>query len=286
MTFYPIGMQVFGWRAAWRSTLHLLARQRARTIQRRLRRSGRSASAWWPMESTPSSSCPDPSERPRDPHEILCVGRASDPNKGIQTLIEALGCTPPARCDVFLTLVDDDHPENVARKRAAAARAWASACDIVGRVPTERAARALPPRRPGGGARRDTRASGCPPQRPWPAAHRWSPPAAGALPEVIATGGGGRARSERDDAKSARNRAVAEAAGSPMPERRQSPGARQDARVWRPPTRGPAWRAATAEVYAELALATAARAGRPEHDDVGQTGHAPGPCASRPASTG
>src|SRR5512145_846199 len=53
---------------------------------------------------------------PRDPHEILCVGRASDPNKGIRTLIEALALLPGS---VRLTLVDDDAAGNPARKRAA-----------------------------------------------------------------------------------------------------------------------------------------------------------------------
>jgi glycosyltransferase involved in cell wall biosynthesis len=51
----------------------------------------------------------------RDANEILCVGRASDPNKGIGNLIESLARLPhPLR----LTLVDDDHPDNPARKRA------------------------------------------------------------------------------------------------------------------------------------------------------------------------
>jgi len=51
----------------------------------------------------------------RSPNEILCVGRASDPNKGIENLIEALARLPR---NLRLTLVDDDHPDSLARKRA------------------------------------------------------------------------------------------------------------------------------------------------------------------------
>jgi len=51
----------------------------------------------------------------RSPNEILCVGRASDPNKGIGNLIEALARLPR---NLRLTLVDDDHRDSLARKRA------------------------------------------------------------------------------------------------------------------------------------------------------------------------
>jgi len=51
----------------------------------------------------------------RSPNEILCVGRASDPNKGIGNLIEALARLPR---NLRLTLVDEDHPDSLARKRA------------------------------------------------------------------------------------------------------------------------------------------------------------------------
>ena len=51
---------------------------------------------------------PDPSVE-RSSAELVCVGRASDPNKGIRTLIEALPLLPKA---VTLTLVDNDHPDN------------------------------------------------------------------------------------------------------------------------------------------------------------------------------
>ncbi len=51
----------------------------------------------------------------RNVDEILCVGRASDPNKGIGNLIESLAQLPH---HLRLTLVDDDHPKNPARERA------------------------------------------------------------------------------------------------------------------------------------------------------------------------
>jgi glycosyltransferase involved in cell wall biosynthesis len=57
---------------------------------------------------------PDPDVQ-RNPTEILCVGRASDPNKGIENLIEALARLPH---HLTLTLVDSDHPESSVRKRA------------------------------------------------------------------------------------------------------------------------------------------------------------------------
>jgi len=51
---------------------------------------------------------PDPGVA-RRPDEILCVGRSSDPNKGIRTLIGALAKLPDG---VRLVLVDDDHSDN------------------------------------------------------------------------------------------------------------------------------------------------------------------------------
>jgi glycosyltransferase involved in cell wall biosynthesis len=65
--------------------------------------------------------------------ELLCVGRAGDPNKGIQTLVAAL-----ALCDthVNLTLVDDDHKDNPAWKWAREAGV-AERMHITGRVPTD-----------------------------------------------------------------------------------------------------------------------------------------------------
>ena len=56
---------------------------------------------------------PDPTV-PRGERTLLCVGRASDPNKGIRTLLEALVRLPG---DVSLTLVDS--PDSEARSWAA-----------------------------------------------------------------------------------------------------------------------------------------------------------------------
>jgi glycosyltransferase involved in cell wall biosynthesis len=51
---------------------------------------------------------PDPSVEKHE-SELLCVGRSTDPNKGIRTLIQALARLPSR---VRLTLVDDDSPDN------------------------------------------------------------------------------------------------------------------------------------------------------------------------------
>ncbi len=57
---------------------------------------------------------PDPAVE-KNPGEILCVGRSSDPNKGIRSLIGALAKLPEwAR----LTLVDDDNSDNRVRRWA------------------------------------------------------------------------------------------------------------------------------------------------------------------------
>lgn len=57
---------------------------------------------------------PDPAA-PRTPAEILCVGRAGDPTKGVDTLVDALALLP---AHATVTLVDQDHPMNRARGRA------------------------------------------------------------------------------------------------------------------------------------------------------------------------
>ena len=67
--------------------------------------------------------CPDQSVA-KIAGEILCVGRASDPNKGVKTLVEALSRLPES---VSLTLVDNDHPDNEIFK-------WAHAEGVVDRL--------------------------------------------------------------------------------------------------------------------------------------------------------
>jgi glycosyltransferase involved in cell wall biosynthesis len=126
MTFYPIGMQSFV----------------ARRIEKVLTSSGASAAmiardfgvrperiAMLANGVATDFYRPDPNVQ-RSANEILCVGRASDPNKGIRTLLEALARLPGA----MLTLVDSDHPENPARKWAREL-GCADRVHIAGRVP-------------------------------------------------------------------------------------------------------------------------------------------------------
>ena len=182
MTFYPIGMQS----VVARRLERVLTSSRAsateierdfgvRAEQLRMVANGVDTDLY----------TPDPSVA-RDPNEILCVGRASDPNKGLHTLVEALAQLP---APIHLTLVDDDHPDNEARKRARAL-GCADRLSLVGRIPNEelvslyrRAALVVVPSRYEGFGLPAAEAMAC--ATPVVATR------AGALPEVIGTGGGG-----------------------------------------------------------------------------------------------
>ena len=247
MTFYPIGMQSTVARRIER--IFTSSEASAREIERdfgvrreRLRMVANGVDT--------ELYSPDPAVA-RDPGEILCVGRASDPNKGIVTLVEAIARLPAGP---RLTLVDDDHPDNEARKRARAL-GCADRVRITGRVPTEqllhfyrRAALVVVPSRYEGFGLPAAEAMAC--ETPVVAT------AAGALPEVVRTGGGGLLVPKDDPDALARG--ITELLE--RPERRAELGARGrrgivDAYSW------PRIAAATAEAYVE---AMALRRGRPE----------------------
>jgi glycosyltransferase involved in cell wall biosynthesis len=246
MTFYPIGMQSFVARRL--DAIFTSSAASAGEIERdfgveraRLRMVANGVDT--------ELFCPDPAVT-RDAGEILCVGRASDPNKGVATLVDALALLPPR---VRLTLVDDAAGENGALKRARAL-GIADRVDLVGRVPTDRlielyrrAALCIVPSRYEGFGLPAAEALAC--GTPVVATH------AGALPEVVGDCG---ALVPADDAAAlaAGIRSLLDA-----PEARAAMAERGRERIeslyaW------PRIAAATAAVYEELVSSRAAAAAR------------------------
>ncbi len=111
MTFYPTGMQAFvarrvdGLFTSSTVSAHEIRRDfGVRSERIRMVANGVDTVLFHPNPGVKRNST-----------EILCVGRAADPNKGIENLIEALARLPR---DLTLTLVDCNHPDSAARRRA------------------------------------------------------------------------------------------------------------------------------------------------------------------------
>ncbi len=250
MEFYPVGMQAFVARRLERvltssqASAGEIARDFGVTPARlRMVWNGLDTTLFRPLPGTP-----------RSPSELLCVARASDPNKGVVGLIDALARLPH---EVTLTLVDEDDPRNPGRLRAQAL-GCASRLRIVGRVDNEelvrlynRATLVVVPSRYEGFGLPAAEAMAC--GTPVVAC------ASGALPEVLEIGGGGRLVPPGD------SEALAKEIGRLLeqPEARAELGARGRAGVvgafaW------PRVAEATVAVYREvLAERAARRRGRP-----------------------
>jgi len=178
--FYPVEMQGFVARRLDR--VFTSSEVSARQIERDFRvPAGRLAMLANGLDT--ELFAPDPSVA-RSASELLCVGRASDPNKGIPTLIRALARLP---APVTLTLVD---------ARESEARRWARelGCGerlrVTGRVETaelvrlyRRAALVVVPSRFEGFGLPAVEAMAC--------GAAIVATSAGALPEVVGVGGGG-----------------------------------------------------------------------------------------------
>jgi glycosyltransferase involved in cell wall biosynthesis len=270
MTFYPVGMQASVARRIDRVFTSSAAS--ARQLERdfgidpaRLSMVANGVDTDW--------FCPDPAAQ-RDPAEILCVGRASDPNKGVATLVEALALL---KGPAHLTLVDEDHAENPARVRAEEL-GCAHRIRILGRVSApellalyRRAALVAVPSRFEGFGLPAAEAMAC--GTPVVAT------SAGGLAEVLRRGGGG-VLVPRDSPQ-----ALAKAIASLLeqPEARARLGSQgrcgiAQAYSW------PSVAAATAEVYAETLAEARARRGRPASTTTSASDGSRRASASRPPS--
>jgi glycosyltransferase involved in cell wall biosynthesis len=111
MEFYPVGMQSFVARRL--DAVVTSSSTSAAEIARDFRvRPERLHMVWNGLDTDRFRPRRDVS---RSPHELLCVARASDPNKGVLTLVRALAALPPP---VTLTLVDEDHAGHEGRTLA------------------------------------------------------------------------------------------------------------------------------------------------------------------------
>jgi glycosyltransferase involved in cell wall biosynthesis len=124
--FYPIGMQRFVVKRLERvlTSSESSARQ---IVDDFGVRADRVVNVWNGIDT--DYFCPDEQVK-RSDAEVVCVGRAADPNKGIKTLVQALARLPE---HVTLTLVDSDHPDNEIFKWAGAATVG-ERLNVVGRV--------------------------------------------------------------------------------------------------------------------------------------------------------
>jgi glycosyltransferase involved in cell wall biosynthesis len=120
MKFYPIGMQAFVARRldCVFTSSEISARQIVQDFgvrPERLRnvRNGLDTDLFSPNPEVQKSES-----------NLLCVGRSTDPNKGIRTLIQALSRLP---AEVTLTLVDDNSPDNQVRQ-------WAGEMGVLDRL--------------------------------------------------------------------------------------------------------------------------------------------------------
>jgi glycosyltransferase involved in cell wall biosynthesis len=249
MEFYPVGMQAFVARRL--DAVLTSSRTSAEQIRRDFRVSTERLRMVWNGVDTEWFR-PHP-EVARSRSELLCVARASDPNKGVATLVRALARLPQ---DVTLTLVDQDHGEHEGR-RLAHALGCADRLRVVGRVSRgelvrlyARATLVVVPSLYEGFGLPAVEAMAC--GTPVVAS------AAGALPEVMAAGGGGALVPPGDP--EALTKAISELLAAPEARARQGARARagiETAFSW------PGVARATVSVYREVVERRRAR-GRPQ----------------------
>jgi glycosyltransferase involved in cell wall biosynthesis len=127
--FYPVGMQAFVARRLDRVLTSSEASAR-RIVEDFRVPASRIANVWNGVDT--DYYRPDPNVE-RSAAELVCVGRAADPNKGIRTLVEALALLPEP---VRLTLVDNNHPDNEVFRWARDAGVG-SRLEVVGRLPRD-----------------------------------------------------------------------------------------------------------------------------------------------------